>query len=178
MPLGTQGGHVLATRFVEDKIGNGAWDPGQAARLWAKLTGKPSGYRYAALAREFRTSLAVERDLAIAGQDAARAWLGRNWRLLPAVALVTLRAHARGYGWIGLAAIAWGVVALALPETRRLAALGFVIIGTTALIVALTVESNGRYGAPVRPVAYLIGSLGLTASTSRLLRAYWRAAPS
>jgi len=78
MPLGTQGGHALATKFVEDKIGNGAWEPDQAARLWAKRTGKPSSYRYATLAREFRTSLAVERDLAIAGQEAARAWLGRN----------------------------------------------------------------------------------------------------
>jgi hypothetical protein len=55
MPLGTQGGHVLAAKFVEDKIGNGAWDPAQAARLWAKLTGKPSGYSYSALARDFRT---------------------------------------------------------------------------------------------------------------------------
>ena len=177
MPLGTQGGHVLATKFVEDKIGNGAWDPEQAARLWAKRTGRPRGYRYGALAREFRTSLAVERDLAVAGQEAARAWLGRNWRLVPAVAFVTLRAHARGYGWIGLLALAWGVVALALPETRRVATLGFVIIGTTALSVALTVESNGRYSAPVRPVAYLIGSLGLAASTSRLRRAYGQAAP-
>jgi hypothetical protein len=91
---------------------------------------------------------------------------------------VTLRAHARGYGWIGLAAIAWGLVALALPESRRLAVLGFVIIGTTALTVALTVESRGRYGAPVRPVAYLVGSLGLTASTSRLLRAKGWGVPS
>jgi hypothetical protein len=178
MPLGTQGGHVLATKFVEDKIGNGAWDPGQAARLWAKVKGKPSDYRYATLAREFRTSLAVERDLAIEGRHAARAWLGRNWRLLPAVTWVTLRAHARGYGWLGLVAIAWGLVALALPETRRVAALGFVIIGTTALTVAFTVESRGRYSAPVRPVAYLVGSLGLTAVTSRLIRAYWRPAPS
>ena len=79
---------------------------------------------------------------------------------------------------MGLAAIAWGLVALALPETRRVAALCFVVIGTTALVVALTVESNGRYGAPVRPVAYLVGALGLAASTSRLLQVNRRAAPA
>jgi hypothetical protein len=175
MPLGTQGGQALATRFVEDKVGNGSWAPGQAARLWARLTGKPKGYRYVHLARDFRTSLAVERGLAIAGQDAARAWLRRNWRLVPAVVWVNLRAHARGYGSIGLAAVAFGVLALALPETRRVAALGAIVIGTIALTVASTYESRGRYSAPVRPVAYLIGSLGLTASTSRLLRTHRRA---
>ena len=173
MPLGTQGGQVLAGRYAEDDTGRagGTWDSGQAARLWAKRQGKPGSYRYPILAGELRSSLAVEREFAMVGQEAAGAWLRRNWRRLPALALVSLRAHARGYGALGLAALVWGLAALAFPAPRRVAALGLVIVGMTALTVALTFEANGRYGAPVRPVAYLVGSLGFAASVSRLFRA-------
>jgi len=172
MPLGTQGGHVLAGKYVEDEIrGAATWNSGRVARLWAKRQGKPSGYTYGKLARELRTSLAMDRDVAMVGQQAAREWLRRNWRQLPAVALVSLRAHARGYGALGLAAVVCAFAGLAVPETRRVAAPALAVMAVTALTVALTVEAHGRYGAPVRPVAYLAGSLGLTASMSRIFLA-------
>lgn len=171
MPLGTQGGHGLAASYGEDAVAgdDGTWNSDQSARLWAKRKGKPSDYRFADLARELRSSLELERELALVGQTAVRPWMRRNWRRLPAIALVRLRAHARGYGALGLAAVACGFAALAFAETRRVAMSGFVIMAMTALTVALTYEeARGRYAAPVRPVAYLVGSLGLAASASRL----------
>jgi hypothetical protein len=175
MPTGTQGGHGLAASYGGDEVSgedDGTWNSDQTARLWAKQQKKPRGYVFADLAREMRSSLAVERELAQAGQDAARRWLRRHWRHLPRVALIRLRAHARGYGALGLAAVACGLAALAFPETRRMAALGFAILAMTALTVALTYEEGrGRYAAPVRPVAYLVGAFGLAAAAPRLRRA-------
>lgn len=173
MPLGTQGGHGLAASYGEDEVtdDDGTWNSDQTARLWAKRQNKPGGYAFADLARELRGSLAVERELSLAGQEAARRWLRRNWRHLPGVALIRLRAHARGYGPLGLAAVACGLAALGFPETRRAAALGAVILAMTALTVALTYEeARGRYAAPVRPVAYVVGSIGVAAAASRLFR--------
>lgn len=174
MPLGTQGGHGLAASYGEDEVAgdDGTWNSDQSARLWAKKKGKASDYTFADLARELRSSLALERELALVGQAAVRQWMRRNWQRLPAIALIRLRAHARGYGALGLAAVACGLAALAFPETRRVAMLGIVVMAMTALTVALTYEeARGRYAAPVRPVAYLVGSLGLAASASRLWQA-------
>jgi hypothetical protein len=171
MPLGTQGGQVLAATYVDGEPGavDGEWNSGQAARLWAKQKGRPIGYAYVDLARELRTSLAVDREFAMVGQEAAREWLRRNWPRLPAIAFITLSAHVRGYGALGLAAVIGGLAALAFPNTRRVAALGFVIMAATASTVALTFTHH-RFIAPVRPVAYLVGSLGVTACASWLLR--------
>jgi hypothetical protein len=168
MPLGTQGGHALAGRYGEDEVHGDRWNSGLVAKLWAERTGKPIGYPYGRLDREMRISLAVERDVGAMGQQAARAWLRRNWRRMPSVALASLRAHARGYGAVGLAAVAGAVAGLAFRETRRMAALGLAIIATTALTVALTYEAHGRFGVPVRPVAYLLGSLTVGALLGRL----------
>jgi len=172
MPLGTQGGHGLAASYGEQPTrgADGTWDSDQSARLWAKRKDKPRGYTFAELARELRSSLEQERELAQVGQAAARDWLRRHWRELPRVVWLRLRAHARGYGAVGLAALAGCLLALALPETRRIAAAGVIILAMTAATVAMTYEeARGRYAAPVRPVAYLVGSLGLAAGVSRLL---------
>jgi hypothetical protein len=174
MPLGTQGGHGLAAAYGEDTLAgdDGTWNSDQSAQVWAKAKGKPSGYTFADLARELRSSLALEREVAEVGQAAARDWLRRHWRRLPGIAWVRLRAHATGYGALGLAAVLAGLAALVLVETRREAALGFAVLATTALTVALTYEeARGRYAAPVRPAAYLVGALGLAASANRLLQA-------
>jgi hypothetical protein len=172
MPLGTQGGQVLAATYVDGEAGavDGRWNSAQAARLWARRKGRPIGYTYDDLAREMRSSLAVDREFAMMGQEAAREWLRRNWRRLPAAAFVTLRAHVKEYGALGLTALLCGLAALAFPGTRRVAALGFVIMAATALTVVLTF-THPRFVAPMRPVAYLLGSLGLTASASWLWHA-------
>jgi hypothetical protein len=168
MPLGTQGGHSLAGRYGEDDPQAARWNSGLVGRLWAERTGKSSDYPYGRLDRQMRISLAVEREVAIMGQEAFRAWLPRNWRRLPSLAWVSLRAHARGYGPVALAALACALAGLALRETRGLAALGLAPIATTALTVALTYEAHGRFGVPVRPVAFLLGSLTLAALPARL----------
>ena len=108
MPLGTQGGHGLAASYggQPTRGADGTWDSDQSARLWARQKDKPRGYTFAELARELRSSLEQERELAQVGQAAAGDWLRRNWRELPRVVLIRLRAHARGYGAVGLAALA------------------------------------------------------------------------
>ena len=169
MPFGTQGGYALAGKYAEDDIRRSDWDSGQVARLWARRQGEP-GVSYGRLDRRLRTSVPMDRDLARLGQQAAREWLLRNWRRLPAVALASLRAHARGYGPLGLAAVLCAFPALALPETRRVAGPALAVMAVTALTVALTYEAHGRFGAPVRPAACLAGSLGLTALLSRAAR--------
>jgi hypothetical protein len=170
MPLGTQGGQVLASTYVAGEPGaiGGRWNAAQAARLWAARKGRPTGYTYDDLAREIRTSLAVDREFALAGQEAAREWFRSNWRRLPAVVSATLAAHVWGYGALGLAAVACGAAALAFPETRLLAVLGFVILSLTAATVSLTF-THPRFMAPVRPVAYVLGAVGLAASASWIL---------
>jgi hypothetical protein len=133
------------------------------------VKGKPPGYTFADLARELRGSLEVERELSVVGQQAAGRWLRRHWRQLPRVALLRLRAHARGYGALGLAAVAGGLLALGFAETRRAAVLGLAILATTAATVAITYEeARGRYAAPVRPVACVVGAIGAAAAVSRL----------
>ena len=169
MPLGTQGGYALAGKYAEDDMSRSSWDSGRVARLWARRQGEP-GTSYGRLDRRLRTSLTMDRDLARLGQQAAREWLLRNWRRMPAVALASLRAHARGYGALGLAAVVFAVAALALPETRRVAALALAVMAVTALTVSLTYEAHGRFATPVRPAAYLAGSLGLVALLSRAAR--------
>ncbi|MGH7899065.1 MAG: hypothetical protein ACREQQ_14010, partial [Candidatus Binatia bacterium] len=171
MPLGTQGGHGLAASYGGNEVkGHGTWNTDESARLWAKRKGRADGYKFPDLASEMRSSLATERELAELGQVAALEWLSRNWRQLPRVALVRLRAHARGYGALGLAAVIAGLGALAFPETRRLAGLSFAVLAMTALTVALTSEGGrGRYSAPVRPVVYFVGAIGLAATAQRLI---------
>jgi hypothetical protein len=167
LPLGTQGGHALAGRYVEDEIRGSTWNSALVGRLWATRKGLDS-VRYSVLERRIRTSLAVEREMALMGQQAAREWLLRNWRRLPAAALLSLRAHARGYGTLGLAAVVCAFAGLAIPETRWMAALGLAVVVTNALTVALTYEAAGRFSVPVRPVAYLAGSLAVAALLARL----------
>jgi hypothetical protein len=174
MPLGTQGGHGLAASYGGNSVrgGAGTWNFDRALKLWARHEGKASGYAFADLARELRSSLEVEREFAQVGQRAALDWLRRNWRHVPAVACARLRAHARGYGILGLLAVGWGLVALAFRKTRAPAALGLSILVMNALAVALTYEeARGRYATPVRPVACLIGSLGLATLVERWLPA-------
>jgi hypothetical protein len=171
MPLGTQGGHGLAASYGGDgaEDDDGTWNSDQTARLWARVKGKPPDYAFADLARELRGSLEVERELSVVGQQAAGRWLRRHWRQLPRVALLRLRAHARGYGALGLAAVACGLIALGFGETRGAALPGLAILATTAATVAITYEeARGRYAAPVRPIAYVVGAIGAAAAVSRL----------
>jgi hypothetical protein len=170
LPLGTQGGHALAGRYVDDEIRGATWNSELVGRLWAARMGLAS-VRYSLLERKIRMSLAVEREMALMGQQAAREWLTRNWRRLPAAALLSLRAHARGYETFGLAAVLCAFAGLAIPEIRGMVGLGLAVVVTNALTVALTYEAAGRFSVPVRPVAYLAGSIAVAALLARLLRA-------
>jgi hypothetical protein len=179
-PLGTQGGHSLAASFALDAVTpDGSWDAERMAIVWARRQGKPPGYDAAAVAIEVRGSLEAERAMAVAGQDAARRWLRRNWRQIPKVVLIRLRAHALGYGPFGLAALAFGLAALAFPEMRREAASCLAILAMSATTVVLTFEAGrGRYSAPVRPAAYVMGALGLAGAAARLARRRSLTAPA
>jgi hypothetical protein len=171
-PLGTQGGHSLGSSYALDAITpDGGWDAERLAHVWAKRQGKPAGYDAAQLAIDIRSSLEVERDMAVAGQRQARRWLRRNWHQIPNVVVTRLRAHALGYGPAGVAALAFGLLALGFPEMRREALLCLAILGMSATTVVKTFEAGrGRYSAPVRPAAYSMGALGLAGASARLLR--------
>jgi hypothetical protein len=155
---------------VDDEIRGATWNSELVGRLWAARMGLAS-VRYSLLERKIRMSLAVEREMALMGQQAAREWLTRNWRRLPAAALLSLRAHARGYETFGLAAVLCAFAGLAIPEIRGMVGLGLAVVVTNALTVALTYEAAGRFSVPVRPVAYLAGSIAVAALLARLLRA-------
>jgi hypothetical protein len=171
-PLGTQGGHSLGASFAYDEVTpDGSWDAERLALVWERRKGLPPDYDAARLAIDIRGSLEMERELAVAGQETARRWLRRNWRQIPKAVLIRLRAHALGYGPFGLAALAFGLAAFAFPEMRREAAVCLALLAMSATTVVMTFEAGrGRYSAPVRPAAYLMGALGLAGAGARLLR--------